>query len=80
MQELESLRQHGVCIVIDRAMAAGSSVIIKKWVYTVKKDQNGYVERFKARLVVHGYKRISVRYDVSRNLLRSPAPVVDSAV
>ncbi|KAE8968599.1 hypothetical protein PF011_g27120 [Phytophthora fragariae] len=56
-EELESLRKHGVWQVVDRSAAGKSAVITNKWVFGIKKDENGFVKRFKARLVIHGFKQ-----------------------
>lgn len=40
------------------------TVISSKWVYTIKKDENNKVKRFKARLVAQGFQQVSgVDYD-----------------
>ncbi|KAE8988917.1 hypothetical protein PR001_g21911, partial [Phytophthora rubi] len=52
-EELESLRRHGVWIVVDRNSAGKAAVITNRWVFAVKKDEQGFVKRFKARLVIH---------------------------
>lgn len=38
----------------------GKRVLDNKWIFKIKKDKNGNIERYKARLVVKGYtgKRI----------------------
>ena len=42
----------------------GKTVISCKWVYKFKKDENGRIRRFKARLVGRGFTQIfSVDYD-----------------
>jgi hypothetical protein len=56
-EELESLRRHGVWILVDRGTVGQACVITNRWVFAVKKDEQGFVKRFKARLVVHGFKQ-----------------------
>ena len=56
--ELNSLAQHGTWILVPRKSAGGRKVITCRWVYAVKRDEHGNVRRFKARLVIHGFKQV----------------------
>jgi hypothetical protein len=67
--ELDSLAQHETWKLVPKIKNA--TIITNKWIYAVKKDQDGYVKRFKARLVVHGYKQ---QFGV--NYFETYAPVV----
>ena len=56
-EELASLRQHGTWKLVATAKAKDQTIITNKWVYTVKRDAQGRIKRFKARLVIHGFKQ-----------------------
>ena len=71
-EEMESLLKHAVYVIVERTKVKDRRAIItNKWVFAIKKDENGIVKRFKARLVVHGYKQI---YGV--NYFETYAPVI----
>ena len=51
--EMESLRNNDVWELVE--LPVGWKVVGSKWVYKVKVDSDGRVERYKARLVAQGY-------------------------
>ena len=59
--EVRSLRAKGVYRLIDRTPKM--KVLGSKWVFKVKRDQDGNITKFKARYVVKGYmQRLGVDY------------------
>ncbi|OWY91282.1 polyprotein, partial [Phytophthora megakarya] len=55
--ELASLRAHGTWQLVARTTAKKQAVITNRWVFVVKRDAQGRIQRFKARLVIHGFKQ-----------------------
>ncbi|OWY96335.1 LOW QUALITY PROTEIN: Pol Polyprotein [Phytophthora megakarya] len=58
--EFESLLKNGTWILVDRPKYAGGKpvkVLTTKWVLCVKRDEHGNIVRYKARLVIHGFKQ-----------------------
>jgi hypothetical protein len=51
-EELGAIKSHNTWSVVKRD--AGFNVLPFKWVFTIKRDQNGTIVRFKARIVVGG--------------------------
>lgn len=49
------LKNEGCSIFFERP--GDAKVIGSRWVYALKKDENGFVQRYKARLVAQGYKQ-----------------------
>jgi Reverse transcriptase (RNA-dependent DNA polymerase). len=56
--EYESLIKNQTWKLVPRPK--GKNVISCKWVYKFKKDENGRIRRFKARLVGRGFTQIFV--------------------
>ncbi|KAI3680197.1 hypothetical protein L2E82_50582 [Cichorium intybus] len=54
--EMEALRQNNTWTLVPRP--SDSNVVGSKWVYRVKYNDDGSVERFKARLVAQGFTQI----------------------
>ena len=55
LSELESIEKHGTFEEVN--LPEGAVPITCRWVYDFKRDEKGKVIRFKARLVVQGYKQ-----------------------
>jgi hypothetical protein len=61
-EEVQSLAEHGTWDIEE--IPPGIKPIPGKWVFKVKHDQNGNIERFKARYVVKGFlQREGIDYD-----------------
>ncbi|KAL5582206.1 hypothetical protein UlMin_014648 [Ulmus minor] len=52
-EEMKSLQKNETWELVDRP--AGKKPVGCRWIYTVKYQANGTIERFKARLVAKGY-------------------------
>ena len=52
-KEIESLRKNDVWELVD--LPKGRKAVGSKWVFKIKTDAEGSVERFKARLVAQGF-------------------------
>ena len=60
--EMASLRENGVYELVDRPK--GKKVVKSKWVFRVKKNERGEIEKYKARVVAKGYSQVEgVDYD-----------------
>ncbi|OWZ10540.1 Gag-pol Polyprotein [Phytophthora megakarya] len=57
LAELQSLKDHETWKLVPRKPAKDTKVITCRWVFAVKRDERGCVKRFKARLVIHGFKQ-----------------------
>jgi transposase InsO family protein len=58
--EWESLLKNGTWKLVDRPKSSRGKrvkVLTTKWVYSVKRDEKGNILRYKARLVIHGFKQ-----------------------
>ena len=61
--ELETLAERGVYELVPRPKG---KVIGSRWVYSHKRNREGVIERYKARLVAQGYtQRFGLDYDLS---------------
>jgi hypothetical protein len=53
MEEYTSIMKNDVWEVVPRPQ--GKSMVGSKWIYKIKHDADGSVEKFKARFVVKGF-------------------------
>ena len=61
-KEIESLRKNDVWELVD--LPKGQRAVGRKWVFKIKTDAEGSVERFKARLVAQGFsQKPGIDYD-----------------
>ena len=62
IEELEALRKNKTWVLTT--LPAGKKAVSCKWIYTVKQNPEGKVERYKARLVARGYSQTyGIDYD-----------------
>jgi hypothetical protein len=54
-EELGAIKSHNTWSVVKRD--AAFNVLPFKWVFTIKRDQDGTIVRFKARIVVGGHRQ-----------------------
>ncbi|KAE8900463.1 hypothetical protein PF005_g12327 [Phytophthora fragariae] len=59
LEELASLKAHGTWRLVRRREMRGRKAITCRWVYAVKRDERGRIKRYKARLVIHGFKQLA---------------------
>ena len=60
--EMDSLKENGVFEIVDRP--AGKKVIKSKWVFRVKTNELGEIEKYKARVVAKGFSQVEgIDYD-----------------
>ena len=58
-REIEDLNKHGTWTVMDRSdVPKGRRITKSRWVYKVKLNRDGSIERFKSRFVVCGYSQV----------------------
>jgi hypothetical protein len=53
--EGKSLQLHGTWTLVE--LPKGKKALTARWIFKVKYDENGNVERYKARLVIRGYEQ-----------------------
>jgi len=56
--ELDALLSFGVWDPVPVALPAGKNAVDSKWLFRIKKGQDGAIERFKARLVARGFTQL----------------------
>ncbi|CAI5478574.1 unnamed protein product [Closterium sp. Yama58-4] len=62
--ELKALESRDTWVLVDRAAVKGRRVLSGKWVFRLKTNADGTIERFKARWVVRGYdQRHGIDFD-----------------
>ncbi|POM66731.1 Gag-pol Polyprotein [Phytophthora palmivora] len=71
LAELASLKGHKTWKLVPRKVAKNLKVITCRWVFAVKRDERGHIKRFKARLVIHGFKQ-----QLGINYSETYAPVI----
>ena len=54
--KLDALKKAGTCGIVERPK--GRNIVKCKWVFRVKKDAAGKIERHKARLVAKGFTQV----------------------
>ena len=60
--EMDSLKENGVFESVDRP--AGKKVIKSKWVFRVKTNELGEIEKYRARVVAKGFSQVEgIEYD-----------------
>ena len=60
--EMQSLKENGVYELVE--IPKGKKVVKSKWVFKVKTDSEGNVDKLKARVVAKGYSQVEgVDYD-----------------
>ena len=57
--ELDSLIKHGTFSLVPKSI--GMALIPTKWVFKVKRDEKGRIDKYKARIVAKGFKQIAGR-------------------
>src|SRR3990167_2624399 len=55
-EEMQAMKQNEVWVVVDKPKSC--KLVSTKWVFTIKKDSAGVVQRYKARLVARGFSQI----------------------
>jgi len=53
--EIDSILQHHTYEIAD--LPQGSKPLESKWIFTIKRKTNGDIDRYKARLVVQGFRK-----------------------
>lgn len=54
-EEIEALKKQGTWDLVP--LPTGKNIVRSKWVYKLKKNPDGTISRYKARLVAHGYSQ-----------------------
>ena len=56
--KMDSIMKNNTWVLVD--LPPGCKLIISKWIFKRKKRVDGTIERFKARLVIRGFKQRGV--------------------
>jgi Reverse transcriptase (RNA-dependent DNA polymerase) len=74
-EEMDSLLENRTWSLNEVSLPSGRKCVNTKWVFKIKRDENGHIKRFKARLVARGFsQRKGVDYQ------RTFAPVMQPAL
>jgi len=70
-EEFDSINKNNVWTIVDKPL--GKNIVSTKWIFKIKKNPEGDIQRYKARLVARGFLQ---RYGV--DYLETYAPVASS--
>ena len=73
-EELDNLYNNNIITFVN-TVPKGKNIITTKWVFSIKKEREGNISRFKARLVARGFKQ---RRGIDYELTYSPTLNIDS--
>ena len=73
MKELQQLADNGVYTAVERPK--GELVLPGKWVYKVKRNADGTIDKYKARYVAKGFKQV---YGINYNETYAPVATLTS--
>jgi hypothetical protein len=73
LEEMEALEKNKTWELVD--LPLGKDPVGCKWVYTVKQNPSGNVERYKARLVAKGYTQT---YEIDYEEIFAPVAKMNS--
>ncbi|KAI3655575.1 hypothetical protein MP638_007280, partial [Amoeboaphelidium occidentale] len=57
LSELTSIEENHTWVLVDRPTDEQINIVSSKWVFTIKENNDGTIERFKARLVARGFSQ-----------------------
>lgn len=56
-EELEAMRKNNVYTIVDKP--PNQKIVGSRWVFKIKRNANGTIERYKARLVARGFSQVT---------------------